>query len=127
MSWFDESNEKFSDFLKENPGYGYLKVRASMIDEAIPISDVKVIVSLNLNDEDIIFYDGKTDESGVTEKIKLPTPVLDDNNLVKPNKIIYTLDVTYKDFKKDYKVSMYEGICVVQNINIPLKDMEDEY
>lgn len=120
---FDEKNEMFKDFLKDNPGYGYLKVRASMASEAVPVSDVNVVISLNYKDENIIFFEGKTNESGVIEKIKLPTPFLDDNNLIRPNKIVYTLDVRYNDFRNTYSVAMYEGVCVVQNINIPVEDI----
>ena len=120
MNYYDESNEKFKDFLKDNPGYGYLKVRASSASEAMPVSGVNIVVSLNYKDEEIIFFNGKTNESGVIEKIKLPTPVLDENNLVKPSKLIYTIRAEYKDFLNTYNVSMYEGVCVVQNINIPV-------
>ena len=121
MIYFDESNEKFSEFLKENPGYGYLKVRTSMASEAMPLKGVHILVSLTYKDEDIIFFDGFTNESGIVEKIKLPTPILDDNNLIKPKKITYVVTVEYKDFISSYNISMYEGVCTNQNINIPFE------
>ena len=124
---FDENNSKYNKFIEEYPGYGYLKVRASMALEAIPVVGVDILISLNYDNEEIIFYSGKTNESGIVEKIKLPTPALDENNLLKPKNLIYTLKAKYKDINLEYKVPMYEGVCVVQNINIPLDSVSNEY
>ena len=61
----------------------------------------------------VIFFKGKTDKSGMIENIELPAPILG-NNLVIPNTITYNILAGGNKFSVD----MYDGICVVQNINI---------
>ena len=48
------------------------------------------------------------------------------DNLVIPDKIEYEIDALYPDenFSSKYLISMYEGICVVQNINVPPRTLE---
>ena len=113
-------NDKvYEKFMEENAGYGYLRVRVSSASDAIPIKDAYIKIIKDIDGEDVIFYEGVTDESGMTPKIKLPTPFLDENNLVKPNMVTYKLEAKYKSFSNIYNVNLYEGVCVIQNIDIP--------
>ena len=67
------------------------------------------------------------DNTGVIEKITLPAPKLEQNNLLSPNKLTYEIKATYldNDIHKVYKVNIYENIYVVQNISIvPSLNME---
>ena len=64
----------------------------------------------------------------MVEKISLPTPKLESNNLDKPNKSTYKILALYDGDSFNYDVNMYEDICVLQRINIvPNKDMAGEY
>ena len=38
-----KNDSDFQEFLKNNPGRGYLKIRASAASEALPISGVDII------------------------------------------------------------------------------------
>ena len=110
----------YKDFIKNNPSVGYLKIRAFAASQAIPISNLKITVSKNIDNFNVIFYEGYTNESGVIEKINLPTPKLDSSNQDAPKTITYEITATYipNNTVNKYTVNMYENIYVVQTIGI---------
>ena len=118
------NTEMYTKFIKNNPSKGYLKLRAYSASEAIPISGVKVVISKMIDNKKIIFYEGLTNSSGLIDKISLPAPKLVKDNMDVPNKTTYDVNATYKDMNKVYKVNIYDGVCVVQSINIG-PSMED--
>ena len=116
---FDEfkNSSMYDSFIKNNSGIGNLKIRAYTASLALPVADLEVVVSSLIEGKNVIFFRGKTDVSGMIENIELPAPVLG-NNLVIPNTITYNILAGGKNFD----VNMYDGICVVQNINMVLGD-----
>ena len=110
----------YQNFLSENPSEGFLKIRAYAASQAIPIQGLKVVVSTNMEDYNVIFYEGYTDNSGTIEKIVLPTPKLNSSDLVTPASQIYTITATYLPDNKiqTFKVNLFENVSVVQSINI---------
>ena len=120
---FNDQNFKsmpiYQTFIKNNSTQGYLKIRASAASEALPISNLKIEVSKIIEGNKIIFYEGNTDSSGVIEKIVLPTPKLNQDNLLTPQGESYDIKATYDDnLINIYHVNIYENIYVVQTINI---------
>ena len=109
---FKKSSE-YVDFIKNNPGVGRLKIRAYAASEALPVSGLNIIVSSIVFSKKIIFYNGVTDASGIIPTIELPCPSLIDN-LEIPNTIKYDIEVVGGN---TFSINMYDGICVVQNIN----------
>ena len=87
---------------------------------------MKIIIKTSFEGKEIIFFEGQTDKSGLIDRIKLPTPKVVLDNLIIPQEIIYEIEAHYpKDnIDKTYKISMYEGICVVQNINVQPRTLE---
>ena len=125
-----ESDVSFKRYLEDNPGTGYLKVRASSANEAMPVEGVEVIVSKKIGDNTIVFYDGKTDASGMINGIKLPTPKRINNNLEAPNFSTYNLRAVYPNdsYDQSYEISLCCSITIVQYINItPKVNMENDY
>ena len=112
------NGEVYQKFLKDNPGNGYLRIRAFAANQAIPISNLDITISKMINNNNIIFFEGATNSSGIIEKITLPTPRLDPNNLDAPSSTIYDITATYNNENKTYKVNMYENVYVIQDINI---------
>ena len=112
------NSEEFQEFLKNNPSEGYLRIRAYAANGAVPIEGLKIIVSTKINQNNFIFFEGSTNESGVIEKIVLPAPKINANNLEAPNKLTYEIKASYlnNDIQKVYRVNIYENIYVVQNI-----------
>lgn len=102
----------YESFININRGIGNLKIRAYAASLALPVSSLEVVVSTMFDGMNIIFFRGKTDVSGMIENIILPAPILG-NNLVIPNTIVYDINAG----GNKYSVNMYDGICVVQNIN----------
>lgn len=112
---FMKTNE-YLDFIKKNPGIGNLKIRAYAASEALPVSGLNIIVSSIISNTRVIFYNGTTDASGMIPTIKLPAPSLTDN-LEIPNTVTYDIEAFIGNNKSNFSVNMYDGICVVQNIN----------
>lgn len=114
---FKESSV-YQDFMIKNTGKGNLKIRAYAASEALPVSGLKIVVSTEIEDGKIIFFEGETDTSGMIETLTLPTPSLDLSNLEVPPTITYRITATMNMFSpQEFLVKMYDGICVVQTIN----------
>lgn len=116
---FDDfkNSSLYDSFIKENSGIGNLKIRAYTASLALPVADLEVTISSLIDNMNVIFFRGKTDKSGMIENIELPAPILG-NNLVVPNTITYNILAGGNKFS----VNMYDGVCVVQNINMVLGD-----
>ena len=112
---FMKTNE-YIDFIRKNPGIGNLKIRAYTASEALPVSGLNIIVSSIIAGNRIIFYSGKTDTSGMIPNIKLPAPSLT-SNLEIPNTVTYDIEAFVGNNRSNFSVNMYDGVCVVQNIN----------
>ena len=119
----DENYKKtnsYKNFMATHKSYGSLKIRASAASGAIPISGVKIVVTTNIDNNRIVFYEGVTDESGIIDNISLPAYKLDNDNTVIPEKTEYNVEATYvpDNLSMSFKVNIYENINVVQNINV---------
>ena len=112
------NSEMYRNFMKENPSKGGLRVRAYAASEAVPISGLKVEVTTNIDSNIVTFFEGYTNESGITDRIILPAPKLNNDNLVAPNTTKYIITTTYNNKNQVYEVNMYENVCVIQNVNI---------
>ena len=115
----------YKKFLSENPSRGYLNIRAYAASQAIPISGLKIIVSTEIGDNKIIFFEGSTNSSGVITGISLPAPKLTSDNLDAPSKTTYDIQAIYTpdNISRFYKINMYENVSVIQNISVN-PDME---
>lgn len=118
MNIKDLNKDVYDKFILENSGSGTLKIRAYAASEALPVGGLNIIVSSVIDNDEVVFFRGVTDKSGMIPNIKLPAPKLDVNNLDVPKTINYKISA-YMDIstKIDFSINMYDGICVVQNIN----------
>lgn len=110
----------YKNFMRDNPGKGILRIRAYAASQAVPISNLKITVSKEIDNNKIVFFEGYTDESGVIEKIELPAPKININNLDIPNRIMYDVRAEYPqdNINNLYLVSIYDNVYVIQNINV---------
>ena len=108
----------YKNFMIENTGRGILNIRASFANQALPITNLKVVVSKEIENYNVIFYEDVTNISGLIEKISLPTPPKENDDLIAPKNTTYKITTLYNNREYTYVVNMYDGICVVQNINI---------
>lgn len=113
---------EYKNFIMNNPGNGNLKIRAYSASEALPVVGLNIVVSSLIGNTRVIFFNGKTDASGMIETINLPAPSLLDN-LEVPKTIKYDIDASMGNTRSNFTINMYDGVCVVQNINfIPGED-----
>ena len=114
------TDEAYLEFLRNNPGRGFLKIRATSASEAVPIDGLEITVSKEIGDNNIIFFDGRTDESGMINGIILPTPPKVSSDLVAPNFADYRLHAKYspENFDKNYVISICCSVSVIQYINV---------
>lgn len=115
-----KNSSTYKNFMRDFPSQGNLKIRAFSASEAIPITNLQIIISTEYEGDKIIFFEGRTDNSGVIEKITLPAPKQVTNNLEIPTKLTYEINAKNDigTIDKKYIVNMYEDVCVIQNINI---------
>lgn len=117
----------YKEFLAKNPGLGYLRIRAYTASQAVPISGMNIVVSTLIGKENVTFFEGTTNESGIIDNIALPAPKANPNDMDVPNKITYNITATYGDRRLLYKVDIYENIIVIQNINVIPESQVGEY
>ena len=111
-------SETYKNYANNNKGQGILNIRAYAANSAIPIQNLKVIVSKNIDNLKVIFFEGVTNNSGVINQIKLPTPIIELNNEEVPPSQDYDITATYNNENLIYKIKMFNNIQVLQNINV---------
>ena len=112
------NSQSYQNFIKQNPGKGYLNIRAYAANSAIPISGLQITVSKTIDNLKVIFFEGATDNSGIISQIALPAPLLNTNNMEIPASTEYDIVATKETQKLFFKISMYSDIQVIQNINL---------
>lgn len=114
------NSDEYKEFIKNNPSLGYLKIRAYAANQAIPISGIKIKVSKLIGNNDVIFFEGVTNQSGVVDKITLPAPIIDKSDLIQPSSTEYNISAISDSYniKQIYTVNIYENLIVVQNISV---------
>lgn len=112
------NSNSYIEFLKENPGTGYLNIRAYSANQAIPVTGVKILVNKKINGYNVNFFEGFTNESGVIEGISLPAPKIDSNDLIAPNSSSYEVIATTNDTNLIFNIRVYDKLLVIQNISL---------
>ncbi len=124
------SDTAYQEFLRTNTSTATLKIRASAASQALPVSGVNIVVSKEIGNNNIIFFEGVTDDSGMINNIVLPAPQLNPNDEVAPTLINYTVKATYPqdNLNKEYKVTLYGGTSAIQYIflspNVSLEERD---
>lgn len=115
-----KNTDIYKEFITTNEGVGYLKIRAYAASGALPISNLKVLVTKTIGNNNIIFYEGVTNSSGIIERITLPAPKQNNDDLIAPTSTTYDIKATYSgdNTTNNYKVNIYDNIYVIQTISI---------
>ena len=112
------NSNAYREFMNNNKGIGYLKIRAYAANQAVPITGLKILVNKKINGYNVNFFEGYTNESGVIDNISLPAPIQDSNDLVIPKSIQYEVMATNENANLTFIVNVYDKLYVVQNIGI---------
>jgi len=110
----------------ESSGVGYLSIRASTAENAIPLPDVKVII----RDEDSsreILYNLVTDSSGKTDTVSIATPPKENSSYPNDSKKFakVSIEATLSGYQpmSYFSVPIFDTIVATQNIRmVPLSD-----
>ena len=120
--YFNDPNfiktDTYKNYVSKNNSNGILNIRAYAANAAIPISGLNVTVFKVLDNQKVVFFEGATDESGIINQIMLPTPSISKNDEEIPLSQDYDISAIYESQRLVFKVLMYSGIQVNQNINI---------
>ena len=113
---------EYQKFIQQNPSTGTLKVQVFTADQAIPLPDTEIFITKQIGNYNVLFFEGVTDSSGIIDNIVLPTPVndLDLKELIPPSYETYQLVASNNKLReiKQYQISMYGGIKVLQYIKM---------
>lgn len=114
--------DEYQTFIEENPSTGYLKIEAFTAYRAIPVENVEILITKDINNDKVVFFRGYTDSSGMINNIELPAPA-EQTSISPENPPKYTLyDLTaihqgYESIKK-YDIGMFGGIKVIQYVKM---------
>ncbi len=119
-----EKTDAYKSFIEENPSTGVLKVQVFTADQVIPIANAEIYITKTIGDNDVLFFNGKTDMSGIVDNIILPAPNGDANfeEFEIPKYTTYNLIVSSEEYKtiKQYEISMFGDVKVLQYVKVSL-------
>ena len=132
MTYYYDSDEfkessLYKTFMSMNDSNGILKIEAYTASGAYPLKGVDIVVSKTFGEDKVIFYEGKTNDSGIIENIILPTRSID-GEINNASDIVYTtydLDANYSEYdvSKKYDVSIFDDIKVIQPVTFAIDEL----
>lgn len=117
------------EFLKENPSTGTLKIEAFMAYQSVPVEGVQIIISKDIEDYRVIFFQGTTDSSGMISDIILPAPEQSSSeSLENPKYTIYNMTAIKEDYHtiNNYSIGMFGGVPVIQYVKMQVEENNRE-
>ncbi len=117
-----KKTDDYQQFMAENPDVGLLKVQVFTAYGAIPITDAEVLITKDIGEYKVIFFQGRTDSSGLISDIELPAPKADavPNPEVLLKYTIYDLSVIHTGYEaiKQYSIGMFGGVKIIQYVKM---------
>ncbi len=124
---FKNTNE-YTQFLRENPSTGTLKVQVFTAYKAVPIADCEIVIFKTIGKYKVVFYSGTTNNSGIIDNIILPAPVnATANTMEAPLYTTYDMTAIHVGYEtiKQYQIGMLGNIKVIQYVRMtPLVELE---
>lgn len=110
----------YQDFIRDNPGVGYLKVQVFTAYGAIPVADTSILITKDIEEYRVVFFQGKTDSSGIISGIALPAPAPVSTTEEAPAYTIYDMTAVNEGYEtlKTYSIGMFGGINVIQYVKM---------
>ncbi len=109
-----QRQEDWMNFETRNTSNGFLKVQVYSAQGAFPLKDARVIISKEFNNQQKIFYEMVTDESGITEPVSLPAPDASHSFVVDGMRPYenYNIEVS----KEGFQTSLREGLPIFPGV-----------
>ena len=113
-------SEQYPDFTYENNGVGTVKVQVSAANQAFPLKGIEIEISKEINGDEVVFFTGKTNSSGIIDDIYLPAKK-GKKNIESASDIIYTTYIITAtnpktDAIKKYDIAVFDGMKIIQPI-----------
>lgn len=114
--------EEYQVFAKENPDVGYLKVHVFTAYGAIPVPNTSILITKDIGDYKVIFFQGDTDLNGMISNIELPAPKavsVSDPDVV-PEYTLYDMTAIHAGYEslKKYSVAMFGDVKIIQYVKM---------
>lgn len=120
-------NKTYSEFLKENPKTGQLKIQANTAGGSLPTPGVLITVSKDFKDGKKVFFEGKTDSNGIINGVVLPAP---NRSLSEtPSNIIpyasYYITAVHSEYESEEYINtnIFDGIKSIQPVRLVPKGL----
>ena len=114
--------DEYQKFNNENPDVGNLKVEAFTAYGAIPVPNTQIIITKDIGNYRVIFFQGYTDSSGMISNIELPAPVavLTSTTDAIPEYTVYDLTAIHEGYEsiKKYSIGMFGGVNIIQYVKM---------
>ncbi len=114
--------DEYQEFIKENPDIGIVKVQVFTAYGAIPIADTDILISKDIGKYRVVFFQGRTDSSGIISDIKLPAPLTETvaDPDVLPQYTLYNLSAIHVGYEsiKQYSIGMFGGVKIIQYVKL---------
>ena len=122
--------KEYKGFISVNPEEGSLKVMVFTAYQAIPIEDAEIIITKEIGGNNVLFFRGYTDSSGIIDNITLPAPTsgYDDNSFQTSSTTSYKLTAIKDkyDCVKQYIINIIGDVKVLQYVKMtPIMDKGD--
>lgn len=115
-----KNTDLYADFIKENSDFGNLKVQVFTAYGAIPVPDTAIVVSKDIEEYRVVFFQGITDSSGIISNISLPAPKMVTSNVETPIYTVYDMTAVHTGYEtlKTYSIGMFGGVNVIQYVKM---------
>ena len=115
-----KNTDLYADFIKENSDFGNLKVQVFTAYGAIPVPDTAIVVSKDIEEYRVVFFQGLTDSSGIISNISLPAPKMVTSNEETPIYTVYEMTAVHTGYEtlKTYSIGMFGGVNVIQYVKM---------
>ena len=122
-----KSSSIYKTFIDNNSGKGILKIEASTASEAYPLKNVSITISKRIGDDEVIFYEGVTNDSGIIDGIILPTKEIN-KEVTDVSDIVFTtydLVANYPKYNlvKNYDITIFDNVKVIQPITFAVTEL----
>ena len=117
-----KNTDLYDDFIKENPDIGHLKVQVFTAYGAIPIAETGVLVTKDIEEYRVVFFQGFTDSSGIISDIPLPAPLTVTSSTpdIIPGYTIYDMAAVHEGYQalKTFSIGMFGGVNIIQYVKM---------
>ena len=115
-------SDDYKGFAVVNPEQGSLKIMAFTAYQAIPIENAEVIITKEIGGNNVLFFRGYTDSSGIIDNISLPAPTsgYDADSFQTSSTTSYQLTAINDKYEtiKQYVINMIGDVKVLQYIKM---------